>query len=56
MIVSILAAQINDDIQAGRYFSACGIIKDSVNFWKHPLNRNLLNITARIMAEYYIAL
>jgi len=56
MIVSILAAQINDEIQAGRYFWACGIIKETANLWKHPLNRNLLNVTARIMAEYYISL
>lgn len=53
--VSILdmATAINKSCEAGEYFWACGLIKETVRLWKYETAIALLCDEARQMAEHY---
>lgn len=49
----VYAQQINEYCDNLQYFWAAGLIKASLNIWKLPVYRNMLNETGLIMVKTY---
>ncbi|KKL12816.1 hypothetical protein LCGC14_2531950 [marine sediment metagenome] len=52
--VEIVSKSINNYTQNYEYFWAWGLIRETVNLWKKPINYDLLNDIAKTMVDRYI--
>ena len=50
-----LAAYINEDCRAGKYFWASGLVRETVDVWRDPENYAYLCREAKVMADHYLA-
>lgn len=50
-----MAITINESCSKGEYFWACGLVKETVRFWRYETACALLCEEGRQMAEYYEA-
>ncbi|KKN32518.1 hypothetical protein LCGC14_0812830 [marine sediment metagenome] len=54
MTVEWLAEEINNHTKNHGLFWAAGLIRETVNLWKRPINYGLLNDAAKIIADRYM--
>lgn len=54
MTAEFVAKSINDDCRKGLLFWACGLIRETIELWRKPLNLALLCDVAQTMATHYL--
>lgn len=53
MKVETIAKSINEYAHNYDYFWAYGLIKETINLWRKPVNYNLLSNTAKSIVDCY---